>query len=160
MDVCCNMPQNLPYQMSKRFDSPTAFWTILCVLKTNLLHQGHDIFIIIIFEINNAPSASFVVGIFYFRFACLSFLLWIIWYICYVSFCLSFAGGSIMNSIRAFCRKSSMTTCVAPKVRTYDINRYEDDGYFTELSGVSEVWTWRYMFSQGYSLYFLSFLLI
>ena len=44
-----------------------------------------------------------------------------------------------MNSIRAFCRKSSMTTCVAPKVRTYDINRYEDDGYFTELSGVSEV---------------------
>lgn len=54
-------------------------------------------------------------------------------------YCYSIVGGSIMNSIRAFCRKSSMTTCVSPKVRTYEINRYEDEGYFSELSSNTEV---------------------
>ena len=65
MDVCCNKRRNFPCQMA------TALWAVLCVLKTNIIYYS-------IFENDNAPSASFVVGIFCFRFACLSFLLWII----------------------------------------------------------------------------------
>lgn len=50
-------------------------------------------------------------------------------------------GGSIMNAIRAFCRKNTQTTCISPKTRAYQVSRYDaqSTSYFTQLSGNKEV---------------------
>ncbi|KAF6027398.1 hypothetical protein EB796_014298 [Bugula neritina] len=49
-------------------------------------------------------------------------------------------GGSIMNAIRAFCRKNTQTTCISPKTRAYQVSRYDaqSTSYFTQLSGNKE----------------------
>jgi len=53
-------------------------------------------------------------------------------------------GGSVTNAIRAFCRKSTGTTCISPKIRSYDTKSYVSEGgeghaYFNEEIGQTEV---------------------